>query len=118
MRYWDPNGLAWQQLGNALWDAVAVVWWTLMAGCVAIGGCWYMGQFVYAEWDRKHPPPRLRFFAERRLRRDLARGLADLEEYLGEHEPEHLNDGRPPRQPGQPRRRKARRRPNRPRADR
>lgn len=35
---------------------------------------------------RPHPPPRLRFLAERRLRRDLARGLADLEKYLGERE--------------------------------
>lgn len=118
MRYLDLNGLAWQQLGNALSDALAVVWWTLVAGFAASGACWSMGQFAYTQWVRDHPPPRLRFLAERRLRRDIARGLADLAEYLGEQDPAHLNDGRPPRQPGPPRRGKAGRRPNRPRADR
>ena len=91
--YWDPNGLAWQHLGNALWDVLAVMWWTLVGGLVAAGACWYVGESIYAEWARVHPPPRLRFLAERRLRRDLARGLADLEEYLREHDPAHVNDG-------------------------
>lgn len=117
LRYWDLN--AWQQLGNALLDALALLWWTLVAGLVAFGGCWYLGRFMYAEWVREHPPPRLRFHAERRLRRDLDRGLADLEEYLGERDPARLNHG-DPRRPGQSLtwRRQARRRYKRSRADR
>lgn len=106
MRYGDPYGLAWQQLGNALLDLLAVVWWTLVAGSVAFGACWCMGQFMYTGWVREHPPPRLRFFAERRLRRDIARGLGDLEEYLRERDPAHLNDQ--PARPGRPRTRRRR----------
>ena len=118
VRYWDLNGLAWQQLANALGDALALLWWSLVAGLVAFGGCWYLGRFIYAEWVREHPPPRLRFLAERRLRRDLARGLADLEEYLRERDPAHVNH-EDPRRPSQSRTRwrQARRRANRSRAD-
>ena len=92
VRYGNPYGPAWQQLGNALWDVLAVVWWTLVAGSVAFGACWCMGQFMYMEWVREHPPPRLRFFAERRLRQDIARGLGDLEDYLRKCDPVHLDD--------------------------
>lgn len=92
MRYRDPYGLAWQQLGNALWDVLAVAWWMLVAASVAFGACWCMGQFMYMEWVREHPPPRLRFFAERRLRQDIARGLGDLEDYLRKCDPVHLDD--------------------------
>lgn len=97
VRYWNLNGLAWQHLATALCDVLAVVWWTLVAGLVAYGGCWYVGRLVYGEWVREHPPPRLRFLAERRLRRDLARGLADLEAYLSERDPVHVNETRPGR---------------------
>lgn len=92
VRYGDPYGLAWHQLGNALWDVLSVLGWMLVAGSVAVGACWCMGQFMYSEWVREHPPPRLRFFAERSLRRDVARGLGDLEEYLRERDPAHLDD--------------------------
>ncbi|HEY0891381.1 MAG TPA: hypothetical protein VGE38_17420 [Nocardioides sp.] len=101
MRYGDPFGLAWQHLANALVDLLAVVWWTLLAGSVAFGACWCMGQFMYTEWVRDHPPPRPRFLAERRLRRDIARGLGDLEEYLRQRDPAHLKDG--PARPGRSR---------------
>src|SRR3546814_8826411 len=94
VRYWDPNGPAWQHMGDALWDVLAVVWWTLVGGLVAAGACWYVGESIYGEWARVHPRPRLRFLAERKLRRDLARGLADLEEYLREHDPAQVN-GKP-----------------------
>jgi len=80
------NALAWQQLWYAWLDVALYLCWWFVGGLVAIGGCWYMGQLVYTEWVLEHPPPRLRFLAERRLRRDLARGLADLEKYLGERE--------------------------------
>ena len=90
------NGLVARQLANALWDAVALAWWTLVAGCVAFGGCWYMGQFVYADWARDHPPPRLRFLAERRLGREFAQGLADLEDYLLELDPTRVHDAPAP----------------------
>jgi hypothetical protein len=93
VRYGNPYGPAWQQLGNALWDVLAVVWWTLVVGSVAFGASWCVGHFMYTEWVRDHPAPRVRFFAERRLRRDIARGLGDLEEYLRERDPAHLNDG-------------------------
>jgi hypothetical protein len=93
VRDWDLHGTAWQQLENALCDVGAVVWWTLVAGSVAFGACWCMGQFMYTDWVRDHPAPRLRFFDERRLRRDVARGLVDLEDYLRERDPTHLDDG-------------------------
>lgn len=96
MGYWDLNGLAWQQLGNAIWDVFAVLWWMFVACLAAAGGCWCVGQFMYGEWVREHPPPRPRFFAERRLRRDLARGLADIGDYLTERDPAHVID-KPPR---------------------
>jgi hypothetical protein len=98
VRYGDPYGLAWQQLGNALWDVLAVLWWTLAAGSVAFGACWYMGTFAYTEWVREHPAPHLRFLAERRLRRDIARGLWALEEHLREQDPARVDDG--PARPG------------------
>lgn len=111
VRYGDPYGPAWQQLGSALWDALAVVLWTLVAGSIAFGSCWFMGQFMYTAWVREHPPPRLRFVAERKLRRDIARGLGDLEEYLRERGPACPHDvpSRPARfrtwrRPGAPRR--------------
>jgi len=112
--YWDPDAVAWQQMGNLLWDVLALLCWTLVAGLVAFGGCWYMGQFVYMAWLREHPPPRLRFFAERRLRRDMVRGLADLEKYLRERDPARVDVGRRPLS-GQSRawRRRARRRSDR-----
>jgi hypothetical protein len=49
-----------------------------------------VGQSIYGEWVREHPAPRVRFLAERRLRRDLDRGVADLEEYLRERDPRLL----------------------------
>lgn len=92
VRYWDLNGLTWQ-----LWDVLALLCWMLVAGLVAFGGCWCVGQFMYAAWVRRHPAPRLRFLTERRLRRDLARGLAELEEYLRERDPGHGHAVRPVR---------------------
>lgn len=92
MNHGDVQVLAWQQLGYALWDVLAVVCWTLVAGSVAFGACWCTGQFMYTSWVREHPPPRLRFFAECRMRRDIARGLGDLEEYLRERAPAHPDD--------------------------
>jgi hypothetical protein len=80
------NALAWQQLWYAWLDVARYLVWWFVGGLVAFGGCWYMGQLVYTEWVREHPPPRLRFLAECRLRRDFGRGLADLEKYLGERE--------------------------------
>lgn len=106
VRYGDPYGLAWQQLGNALLDLLTVVWWALVAGSVAFGACWFMGQCMYTGWRRDHPPPRLRFFAEGRLRRDIARGLGDIEEYLRQRDPAHLNDE--PAPPGRSRTRSRR----------
>lgn len=91
MSYWDLHGPAWQPLANALWDVLAVLWWTLVAGLIAWGGCCYAGRFIYGEWVREHPPPHLRFLAERRLRRDLVRGVAEIEEYLRERDPAHPN---------------------------
>lgn len=109
---WDSSGLAWHQLGNALWDVLAVVWWTLVAGCIALGGAWYMSQFVYADWSREHPPPHLRFLAERGVRRELARGLADLEAYLAEHDPTPIPDTPRPSGTSRPRRYHGWRRPS------
>jgi hypothetical protein len=90
--YPGPNVPAWQQLGSALWEVLAVVGWTLIAGLIATGGCWYLGQFLYTDWVREHPPPRLRFLAERRLRRDFAHGFSDLEKYLREGDPARASD--------------------------
>lgn len=101
VRYPDMNGLAWQQLANALWDVLAVVWWTVVAGLVAYGACWCVGQFIYGEWIREHRPPRLRFLAERRLRRDIVRGVAEVERYLRDCDPAHVNDQ--PTRTGRPR---------------
>lgn len=98
VRYVEMNALAWQQLWYTWLELVSYLLWWLMGGLVALGGCYYVGQLVYMDWVRENPPPRIRFLAERRLRRDLARGLADLEEYLYEQDPAHVMDGRP-RQP-------------------
>lgn len=92
MPYWDPNGLAWQQLANALWDVLDFLRWTLMAGLIASGAAWTGGQFLYGDWVREHPPPHLRLLAQQRLRRHIGRGLADLEEYLRERDPGHGHD--------------------------
>ena len=101
MRYSGLSGPAWQPMANALLDVLAAMWWTFVAGLVVSGGCWYLGRSIYGEWVREHPPPRFRFGAERRLRRDFTRGLADLEEYVHEHDPAHVNTG--PEDPGRPR---------------
>ena len=93
MSYPGPNGPAWQQVGSALWEVLAVLGWTLVAGLIASGGCWCLGQFVYTEWVREHPPPRPRFLAERRVRRYVARGLNDLDQYLRECDPARVRYG-------------------------
>jgi hypothetical protein len=100
VRFWDLNGSPWQQVANAVWDVLAVVWWMIVAGLVACGACWFVGQFIYGEWIRENRPPRLRFLAERRLRRDLVRGVAEIEDYLRERDPAHINDK--PARPGRP----------------
>ena len=105
LSYWDLNGLAGQQLANMLCDVLAVLSWVLVAGVVASGACWYVGQFIHDEWVREHPPPSFGFLAERRLRSEVARGFADLEDYLHELDPTHANDG-----PARSRRSRTRRR--------
>jgi hypothetical protein len=90
MRYADLHGIGWQQMGYALIDLTRYFLWWCMGGLVACGSGWCAGQLMYTEWVRDTPAPRIRLFAELRLRREVARGLVTMEDFLAVERPELL----------------------------
>lgn len=74
-------GYGWQPLADALGDLLLYAFWFLAGGAVAIGACWYGGYEGYRAWrELEHESLRRRH--ERRIEKETARGLVQLEEFL------------------------------------
>jgi hypothetical protein len=77
---------AWQALADRLADAAWHAMWFLYGGLVAFGSCWCFGCGAYGvwqEWDRDW----LRRRGQRRIDREVARGLRQVEEFLQQQTP-------------------------------
>ena len=81
MRWMDPFGVSY--LATAVADVIRYLSWFVMGSLVAGGAVWCAGCGAYQGWADEHPWPRIRTRAEWRLRREAARGIAELETYLG-----------------------------------
>jgi len=74
-------GYGWQPLADALVDLVWYACLYLTGGAVAIGACMYGGHEAYRAWQDWERDS-LRRRQERRIERETARGLVQLEEFL------------------------------------
>jgi len=80
MRRMDPFGVS--HLATAVADLVRYLSWFVVGSLVAGGAVWCAGHRAYQGWADEHPSPRSRTRAEWRLRREVARGIAELETCL------------------------------------
>jgi hypothetical protein len=80
MRWIDPFGVGF--LATAAADLVRYVTWFVTGGLVAAGAVQCAGYRAYQGWADEHPSPRIRTRADWRLRREVTRGIAELEGYL------------------------------------
>lgn len=101
---------AWQALADLLADAAWYAMWFLYGGLVAFGSCWclgYGGYRAWQEWDRDW----LRRREQRRIDREVTRGLRQVEDFLQHQTPartEGLDGAKPSRAPRAHRRRPSR----------
>lgn len=101
---------AWQALADRLADAAWYAMWSLYGGLVAAGSCWcfgYCGYRAWQEWDRDW----LRRREQRRIDREVARGLRQVEQFLQHQTPtwtEGLDGAKPPLAPRSHRRGRSR----------
>lgn len=80
MRWIDLFGLS--CLACAVADLIRYLAWLVTGGLVAAGAVWCAGYGAYQGWADEHPSPRMRSRADWRLRREVTRGIAELETYL------------------------------------
>ncbi len=84
-------GHGWHSLATALADAMWYASLYLVRGSVAMGSCWYGGEEGYRAWQDWEREARSRR-RERRVERAAARGLTQIEHFLGNQAP---SPGRP-----------------------
>lgn len=80
MRWIDPFGVSY--LATVVVDLIRYVTWFVTGSLVAAGAVWCAGYGAYQGWADDHPSPRIRTVAEWRLRREVTRGITQLESYL------------------------------------
>ena len=100
MRWMDPFGVSY--LATAVADLVRYLSWFVVGSLVAGGAVWCAGYGAYQDWADEHPSPRIRTRAEWRLRREVSRGIAELETYLAARV-DVGRSGQEPRTPADPR---------------
>lgn len=104
------SGHAWQALADLLADAAWYAMRYLYGSLVAFGSCWCLGCDGYRawqEWNRDW----LRQNEERRIDREVTRGLRQVEAFLQHQTPartEGLDGAKPSRAPRRHRRRPSR----------